>query len=101
MRHFLIILTATVLLLLTALPGAASAAVPEADCYEDQPCFVWSKIGNHKRGLNIWKRGIVVFRVVGPCTYAKLYYSHRIDSSNDKLRGDWWARHHGCEQPLR
>jgi hypothetical protein len=90
----LIVLGITLLLL----PAMAAAATP--DCYEDQPCFVWSKIGNHKRGVNVWQGGIVVTRVVGPCTYAKLYYAKRIDSTTVKLRGDWWARHHGCEQRL-
>jgi hypothetical protein len=64
-------------------PGEAGAAV----CHEDEPCWVWSKVGNHKRGVIVAGK----LRVVGPCQFAKLGHAKRIDSATPRLRGDVWA----------
>jgi hypothetical protein len=49
-------------------------------------------MGNKQRGVYAWKDGYVTFRVVGPCTYAKLARSKRLDSTTVAMRGDWLAR---------
>jgi hypothetical protein len=69
-------LTATVLAVAVAgSPAAASKPV----CHEDQKCFQWRTMGNHKRGVTtIDGRRIVV----GPFTF---------DALNRMLLIDWTA----------
>jgi hypothetical protein len=76
-------------MMLLVIPATASASAP---CYEDQPCWVWSKDGNRKRGVTV--NGTL--RTVGPCTYAKLAHAKRLDSTTVRLRGDVWA-HWRCD----
>jgi len=75
-------------MMLLVIPATATAA----PCYEDQPCWAWSKMGNHKRGVNVAGK----VRIVGPCQYAKLAHAKRLDSNNVRLRGDVWA-HWRCD----
>jgi hypothetical protein len=81
---------AMALALATAAPAHAGAP---AKCQEDAPCFTWSTMGNHKRGIatvdGAWRR------IVGPCEFARLY--RYIDwSRTPHLRGDATARRTGC-----
>lgn len=72
-----------------AAPGAAPPAAPVRACQEDQACFVWSRDGNRKRGIDTLDgaRGVVV----GPCRFARMY--RYIDwSRTPHLRGDATAR---------
>lgn len=88
-KRVLIAILACVMVFIT-LGASAEGAVP---CHEDEPCFVWSKQGNHKRGVNVGG----MLRVVGPCTYAKLAHAKRLDSDTVRLRGDVWA-HWQCDR---
>jgi len=84
MRYLIGILAGIVL----AFPATAAAA----PCHEDQPCWVWSKMGNKQRGVYVDGKLYVVM----PCTYANLAHAHRLDKTNVKLRGDVWA-HWVCD----
>lgn len=76
------------LALMTCLaPTMASAS---SRCHDDQPCWIWSKMGDHKRGV-ILSDG--TRRVVGPCAFARLRDAGRLSARNPRLRGDWFA---GC-----
>lgn len=69
--------------------GRAEAAPVRVACQEDAPCWVWSTMGNHRRGIDTvdGARGVIV----GPCRFARLY--RYIDwSRTDHLRGDATAR---------
>ena len=90
MRRFITALVACAMLFVT-LGASAEGATP--DCHEDEPCWVWSKIGNHKRGVTVAGK----LRVVGPCQYAKLAHAGRLDKSTVTLRGDVWA-HWTCDK---
>lgn len=72
--------------------GVAHAA---PTCMEDMPCWTWSTMGNHDRGVTL-RNGTRV--VVGPCAYARARHAHTIDMKRTpKLRGDAWAMAHGCD----
>jgi hypothetical protein len=101
--RILAVLTASAILAITALGAAvesASAATPA--CQEDQPCWVWSKMGNRKRGIvTAWGDS----RVVGPCGFRREYdRSRKVGMGRyflrtnriEGLRGDYWALRHGC-----
>lgn len=93
-------IVATLALIFTAATGTAVASVP---CMEDAPCWTWSRMGNHQRGV-VTTHGTPL--VVGPCRFARLYRAHVIRYSvtldgvryplMDRLRGDAWALRHGC-----
>lgn len=105
----------TIALASLALLAPASADASPVRCMEDQPCWSWSTMGNHKRGIYLSnprairslferRRNRAVFTadkhriVVGPCGYALL--PGYIRQANPRLRGDWWALRHGCFPPL-
>lgn len=71
-------------------PSAAST------CMEDAPCWTWSKMGDRRRGVTAYVRGGTERRVVGPCAFARLYWSGRLAPHTASLRGDWWAIANGC-----
>jgi len=99
-RH---ISTAILLVLVLAVAGdEASAATDHTGtsyptrCVEDMPCWSWSTMGNRKRGI------VTVYgtpKVVGPCGYRRVW--ERTPRSmrgllGPTLKGDRWARRHGC-----
>lgn len=79
--------------------GLASAS----RCQEDQHCWNWATMGNHKRGV-VTLHGTLL--VVGPCRFRRLHaegevvYTTVMDGKtypqNQRLRGDAWALAHGC-----
>jgi hypothetical protein len=77
--------------------GLGSVPVHAQDrCIEDDPsgCWSWSKHGNQRRGITTTSGRHIV---VGPCRFAKLDRRDRIDrTQTPKLKGDGWARRHGC-----
>lgn len=73
--------------------GAATAPA----CQEDAPCWRWPTMGDHKRGVFIAQRHGTRHAVVGPCRFARLAKSGRLDSTTPRLRGDGWAINHGCD----
>lgn len=82
------------LLLAAALSGAAPP-VPAAPprCQEDDPCWVWSTMGDRSRGISTLDGARNL--VVGPCRFARLY--RYIDwSRTPQLRGDATARNGSC-----
>lgn len=74
-------------------PGYAPAS--RTVCHEDRPCWIWSRMGNRRRGV-VTMRGTPI--VVGPCTYARLWRAGSLDRTHrsQRMRGDWWALLHGC-----
>jgi hypothetical protein len=83
--------------------GEATASTPPAKCYEDSPCWHWPTMGNLERGVVLrTPRGEPKRRaILGPCGFA--YYDHMgwIDwKRTPRLRGDRFARRHGCNPRL-
>lgn len=76
----------------------SASAQGTARCQEDAPCWVWSRMGDHKRGVVDLRTNALV--VVGPCAFRRLWMhgNARLWSQADRMRGDWWAIHHGCER---
>jgi len=68
------------------------AATP-ARCQEDQPCWTWSTMGNHHRGVILANGGHVV---VGPCQFSRLYRAGKFKLDGQRLKGDWSAINYGC-----
>jgi hypothetical protein len=68
-----------------------------ARCAEDDPCWTWSRMGNRRRGVLDLSTGQRV--VVGPCTFRHMWLNGNADvsSASERMRGDWWAIHHGCD----
>jgi hypothetical protein len=62
-------------------------------CAEDDACWTWPTMGNHKRG-------VVGFtgarRVVGPCQYSRLVRYGLLSPRTPRLRGDYLAIRLGC-----
>lgn len=73
---------------------AVPANAAQQRCMEDQPCWTWSKMGNHKRGVTTAGGKLLV---VGPCRFATLYVKGAL-ADTPRMRGDWWAIHHGCSR---
>lgn len=84
----------------------ASPASAAVTCQEDEPCWSWSTMGNHHRGI-VTLHGNR--RVVGPCAFQRLYRTHHIAYSVrvggkvyrnmlERMRGDAWALAHGCDR---
>lgn len=74
----------------------ATVALASPGCSEDQPCWTWSTMGNLDRGVYVKHRSRRV--VVEPCEFAYLDYKARIDwNRTPHLRGDEYARRHGCD----
>lgn len=73
-------------------PPVRPLALP---CAEDAPCWHWSTMGNHRRGIvTVHARRVIV----GPCRFARYWRTGRIDRTRTPtLRGDGWARRHGCD----
>lgn len=90
-QTFVVRLTTIVILAAAIILALASAAVEASPrCYEDQPCWAWSKMGNHKRGI-VLKNGRRA--VVGVQRFKRLDSKRRIDwTATPRLRGDWTAR---------
>lgn len=92
-----------VLALLALLADSALGASPARTCFEDEPCWNWATMGNHKRGV-VTTDGTPL--VVGPCRFARMWergrlrYSVRFNGRTyvllERLKGDGWARRHGC-----
>lgn len=106
-----LVLVAAVLAL--AFVPSAQASVPQAPakgktvvadvCYEDEPCWTWSTMGNLQRGVVLnTPRGERKRRaILDPCGFA--YYDHMgwIDwKRTPRLRGDGFARRNGCNPRL-
>jgi hypothetical protein len=101
-RRLLPLLAALALIASTVGAIVANASV---QCTEDMPCWTWSKMGNHKRGI------VTLYgneRVVGPCEFRRLWETghiryvvhvdgHRYGGMLQRMRGDWYAIEHGCE----
>lgn len=92
-----------------ACPKGLDCSHPGPPCLEDEPCFRWSTMGNHQRGVTILQRnGGSHFAIVGSCRYRHLWqagkvpYSVRVDGArvplNPRVPGDGWARQKGCER---
>jgi hypothetical protein len=79
----------TILLTALAVNHAAPAEAPTR-CAEDQPCFSWSTMGDHRRGVTIDGHT----RVVGPCAFQRLVYERGITVR--PLHGDGYALRYGC-----
>lgn len=62
-----------------------------AACQEDAPCWTWSTMGNHRRGIvTIDGRRLIVNRY----TFRTLDAIGVVDWRRTRhLRGDWTARH--------
>lgn len=96
---------AAALALLVSLVTAIAANAAAPTCTEDMSCWMWSTMGNHKRGV------VTLYgneRVVGPCEFRRLWEAghlrytvtvdgHRYTGMLDRMRGDQWALKHGCE----
>lgn len=95
--------------LIIAATAALAADFARADasqsCAEDSPCWTWSRMGNRKREVVTLSGNV---RVVGPCRFARMWASghigysivvdgHRYGGMLEPMRGDAWARAHGCE----
>lgn len=114
MRTFITPLAATLAVLAWVILGAVYADhaiaspriahVSASHCAEDSACWVWSRMGNRKRGVvTVWGTPLVV----GPCRFARLFhtghlrYGITLDGTYypllDQMRGDVWARMHGCD----
>ena len=80
-----------------ALGDALAHASTRTACgAEDSAAWVWSRCGNHKRGVVDLRTGRRV--VVGPCAFRRLWLHGNADLSRpaDRMRGDWLAIHTGC-----
>jgi hypothetical protein len=78
--------------------GTSRIESPSPPCVEDAPsmCWVWSTMGNRKRGVRLHGTRYVV----GPCAYARMWdrASRRVKRAlrAQYLRGDGYARRLGC-----
>lgn len=73
-----------------SIPSAAYGANSASRCAEDAPCWSWSTMGDHARGVTL-KDGRHV--VVRPCRFAQLDRAKRIDwQRTPRLKGDAVAR---------
>lgn len=82
--------TALAALLALSIPSVANGATTPAKCAEDAPCWTWSTMGNHSRGVVLTDGRRVVVR---PCRFAQLDRAHGIDwTRTSRLRGDATAR---------
>lgn len=84
------------LVMYAAIAGRATGAT----CYEDEPCFRWSTMGNHQRGW-VAVKGDRHRHVVNTCQFAALNFNHMIDwKRTPHLHGDRWAIKHGCDPEM-
>jgi hypothetical protein len=94
---FTIALCAFACVIGTTLAVGASLAQAEAPglvCYEDEPCFDWTAMGNGKRGIVLVTGRRIV---VGTCRYQRLYNAGRINLKRTPwIKGDGWAIRYGC-----
>lgn len=100
------------LCLALAVTGSATASVPTAHvstCAEDASCWTWSRMGNQARGVVLKRSAPRVgeriagkgraWRRVTPCTFREASRRGFIDwQRTPRLRGDAWARRHGCSR---
>jgi hypothetical protein len=87
-----------------AIKGQGASAIA---CAEDEPCWNWATMGNHRRGVVTLEGDPLV---VGPCRFQRLWYrgllrySVRFDGVSyptlDRLRGDGTARRKVCNVQL-
>jgi hypothetical protein len=69
------------------MPARAAASVR---CLEDEPCYRWDTMGNHRRGVFVIGRRARI--VVSTCGYARVHA--RIDwTRTTHVRGDYYALH--------
>ncbi len=98
-RTAALIFTLVLTLWATAFTLTADASAHERRCLEDQPCWSWSTMGNLSRGVFVHGRKSV--RVVEPCRFAALDFHGKIDwTRTPRLKGDGFARKHGCSPYL-
>lgn len=79
--------------------ASTGAIQPAPFCAEDNPCWNWAKMGNHKRGV-VLVDGTP--KIVGPCGFNRLWAHGAIRhflvvdghayKSMSKLKGDTFAR---------
>jgi len=110
-----LILATLALIAALATPTAAHAAdatpttrTVKGTPNEDEPGYMWSTMGNRKRGV-VTMHGTPM--VVGPCKFARmmsagtLRYTVRVNGRTyrtlSELPGDAWALAHGCERYAR
>jgi hypothetical protein len=80
--------------LASALASAPAQAKPV--CQEDEACWNWATMGDLHRGVRLPDGRRLR---VGPCQYRELLLRSAVmDEPRDRLRGDWWAREHGCDR---
>lgn len=80
----------------TLASSAVSHSRDRVECFEDQPCWTWSTMGNRKRGIVL--AGSRRHKVVGVCAFKRLDRRGRIDwHRTDRIRGDMSARRHKCQ----
>ena len=76
-----------------AVAGPATGSTP---CLEDEPCWSWSTMGNHKRAVKTDGGRLLV---VGPCRFRRLDKAGLIDwARTGDMNGDSWARKNGCKR---
>lgn len=76
-----------------AVAGDAAASTPQSAirCVEDAPCWTWSKMGNHKRGI-VTAYGTP--KIVGPSGYRRIWFDTPRSMRHllgPKMKGDAWA----------
>jgi len=91
-----IIAVAAALIAAALAPVRSDASTMRANaahrCAEDDPCWRWPRMGNHRRGVTLLSGRTVI---VAPCRFARLARRDRIDWTHTKpLRGDGWAIRH-------
>lgn len=80
--------------MLTALLAAAALSGGAAGCQEDMPCWNWSFMGDHRRGIVTRAGGR---HVVSPCKFQRLMRAGRIDyAASGALLGDTLALRVRC-----
>jgi hypothetical protein len=80
-----------------SLPSSTTTVDIVARCAEDDPCWTWSRMGNHRRAVLDLASGRRV--VVSPCTFRHMWMNGNaaLSKRSEQMRGDWWAIHHGCD----
>ena len=67
--------------------GVQAATAHSSPCHEDQPCWNWRTMGNHKRGI-VTTDGR--YRVVGPRMFNRYRDAGHINFTHcPRLPGDW------------
>jgi len=92
-----LILSALILSTLVLAPRADAAVTSCGSWhevrFEDDPCWNWVSMGNHSRGV-VTINGTPL--VVGPCRFQRLVRLGHLAPGNERMRGDFTARHTRC-----